>query len=92
MRNHLFNFHNQMFLLFSFHSTTAFPEPSCRLRIEQLSEIETGWMGCYTSMIGGIWHGAVLLRKGDQYGDGDGTATQRLEFCFVVYYTQINYI
>lgn len=64
MRNHLFNFHNQMFLLFSFHSTTAFPEPSCRLRIEQLSEIETGWMGCYTSMIGGYmaWCGAFAER------------------------------
>jgi len=38
------------FCYYFFHSTTAFSGPSCRLRIEQLSEIETGWMGWH--MIG----------------------------------------
>lgn len=79
MRNHLFNFHNQMFLLFSFHSTTAFPEPSCRLRIEQLSEIETGWMGCYTSMIGGYMV-RCFCGKGTNMGMGMGLPLRDLSF------------
>jgi len=77
------------FCYYFFHSTTAFSGPSCRLRIEQLSEIETGWMGWH--MIGWymVWCGAFVGRGLDGM-EWDCHSETRVLFCGLLHANKLN--